>query len=83
MLPADILPPDFTDELAEDVVSFSGPATDEQIERAENELRVSFPASFRRFLLRFGAGRFRWLDVFGIPQDRERLFVVGIRKESD
>ncbi len=47
----------------------SGPATDEQIEVAERTLGLQFPPSYRQFLQRFGLGRLKWLDIFGIPND--------------
>jgi cell wall assembly regulator SMI1 len=64
-------PPDgMVDDLAVEFAGFAEPATAEQIQAAEGALGVVFPACYRSFLLRFGAGRLRWLDIFGIPRQR-------------
>ena len=48
------------------LMSFSGPATEEEIAWAERELGVTFPASYRAFLRHFGSGRVHHYRLFGI-----------------
>ena len=45
---------------------FSGPMPAASVAAAEKALGVTFPASYRDFLLRFGAGNFGSFDVFGL-----------------
>jgi len=64
--------PDFIAALEEidehpDLKHFIGPMPEAAVAAAERALGVTLPASYRDFLLRFGAGNFGSFTVFGIP----------------
>jgi hypothetical protein len=46
-----------------------GPVSDRQIARAERELRVTFPPSFRTFLTQFGAGLLFGYEFLGLAEE--------------
>ena len=46
---------------------FAGPMPAAAVAAAEKALGVSLPASYKDFLLRFGAGNFGSFEVFGLP----------------
>jgi hypothetical protein len=46
-----------------------GPVPDRQIARAERELRVMFPPSFRAFLMQFGAGFLFDYEFLGLAEE--------------
>lgn len=48
---------------------FSGPVSEDEILAAEAALGIRFPASYRAFLLWFGAGDVHYYDIFGLPRD--------------
>ena len=48
---------------------FSGPISLKSIEEAERMLRVTFPPSYRKFLVRYGAGDIAGLEFYGIIND--------------
>lgn len=50
-----------------DLAHFAGPMPPESVAAAEKTLGVTFPASYKDFLLRFGAGNYGSFEVFGLP----------------
>lgn len=48
------------------LLHLSGPVPEEQIARAEGQLGVSFPPSYRAFLRHFGAGRVHHYRLLGV-----------------
>ena len=56
-------------ERALDGCDAAGPATDDLIAAAENELGVTFPPSYRRFLAIYGAVACRGFLIAGLFQD--------------
>ena len=60
-------------ELAKAIVSahktkaqFAGPRSEELVKAAEDALGVSFPPTYQRFLLEYGAGSFGWVEFYGV-----------------
>lgn len=45
---------------------FSGPVTEERILQAEEQLNLSFPEDYKRFLASYGAGSFGGFEIYGI-----------------
>jgi hypothetical protein len=48
---------------------FAGPREPSVVEAAERALGVTFPPSYRRFLLEYGAGGFGSMEIFGVIDD--------------
>src|SRR6267142_5164264 len=45
---------------------FEGPKPESLVEKAEKALSLSFPPSYRRFLLELGCGDIKGLEIFGL-----------------
>jgi len=50
-------------------LDLSGPVPEEKIAKAEQELGVKFPRSYRIFLRQHGAGTLHHHDIYGLPSD--------------
>ena len=53
----------------EDIADFAGPRPPALIERAEQAVGVTFPPTYRRFLLEYGAGNFGGTEIYGVIDD--------------
>ena len=53
----------------QELCGFCGGVSEELVIKAERTLEVSFPNSYRDFLLRFGAGNFGSTDILGVIDD--------------
>ena len=51
------------------MMDFVGPRSERFIEVAEKALDISLPATYRRFLLEFGAGAFGASEIYGIVSE--------------
>jgi hypothetical protein len=47
--------------------NFSGPASEQAIGQAQNELKVVFPQEYKEFLERYGAVLIPGAEIFGLP----------------
>lgn len=52
-----------------ELCGFSGGVSEEVVNKAEETLEAIFPKSYRDFLLRFGAGNFGFVDIYGLIDD--------------
>lgn len=52
-----------------ELCGFCGGVSEEVVVKAEEKLDLRFPGDYRDFLLRFGAGNFGSMDVYGIIDD--------------
>ena len=55
-----------------DAVDFTGAVTTEEIQKAEKFLNVTFPESYKAFLLDFGAGDIGGEVIFGIVKNKQK-----------
>ena len=55
-----------------DAVDFTGAVTTEEIQKAEKLLNITFPESYKAFLLDFGAGDIGGEVIFGIVKNKQK-----------